>query len=63
MGAWLRNRSLASSIRVLLKAGFQESGTHDVPIQGVLKKHTMFTISLNDRGKQRASNKIMNELT
>ncbi|MGO4528206.1 GNAT family N-acetyltransferase [Paenibacillus sp. 2TAF8] len=44
----------AGSIRVLLKAGFQESGTHDVPIQGVLKKHTMFTISLNDGGKQRA---------
>lgn len=36
------------SIRVLLKAGFQESGTHDVPIQGVMKKHTMFTISLTD---------------
>ncbi|WP_434751285.1 GNAT family N-acetyltransferase [Paenibacillus amylolyticus] len=36
------------SIRVLLKAGFQESGTHDVPIRGVMKKHRMFTISLKD---------------
>nr|WP_154984107.1 GNAT family N-acetyltransferase [Paenibacillus xylanexedens] len=36
------------SIRVLLKAGFQESGKHNVSIQGVMKEHTMFTIDLQD---------------
>ncbi|WP_427050748.1 GNAT family N-acetyltransferase [Paenibacillus sp. TC-CSREp1] len=38
----------AGSIRVLQKAGFQETGSHDVSIQGVMKKHTMLTVSLVD---------------
>lgn len=44
----LRNREQIESITANKRAGFHETGSHDVPIQDVMKKHIMLTISLGD---------------